>query len=131
MAPGFLQVSVLIRFLTLSQDFTGRLAFMYDLRIHFSMHKKAGKKYNSKLRWIILSISIFSLNIKLQSGGVFNYSEIVVNCAKNNIHLESEDNSFNVGDNNLFYIEANKPSISVEGIRAGIIDGDAAKTILP
>lgn len=78
-----------------------------------------------------MPICIISLNINLQSGGVFNYGEIVVNCAKNNIHLVSEDNSFNAGDNNLFYSEANKPRFSIEGIRAGIIDSDAAKTVLP
>lgn len=77
-----------------------------------------------------MSICILNLNINLQSGGVFNYGEIVVNCAKNNINLESEDTSFNVGDNNFFYSVANKPS-AVEGISAGIIDSDAAKTVLP
>lgn len=91
------------------------------------MHKKVSKEYNSKLRWIILSLCILSLNINLQSGGVFNYGEIVVNCAKSNINLESEDTSFNVGDNNFFYSVANKPAV-LEGISAGIIDGDAAKT---
>lgn len=77
-----------------------------------------------------MSICILNLNINLQSGGVFNYGEIVVNCAKNNINLRSEDTSFNVGDNNFFYSVANKPSV-VEGINAGIIDSGAAKTVLP
>lgn len=74
-----------------------------------------------------MAVFIVSLGIELQSGGVFNYGEVVINCAKNNIHLEAEANSFNVGDNNLLDSKADKPSIEVNGIKADIVDGDAAQ----
>lgn len=74
-----------------------------------------------------MAIFIVSLDIQLQSGGVFNYGEAVINHAKYNIHLEAEANSFNVGDNNLLNSKADKPSIEVNRIKADIIGGDAVQ----
>lgn len=74
-----------------------------------------------------MAIFIVSLEIELQSGGVFNYGEIVINSAKNNIHMKAEANSFNVGDNNLLNSKADKSSIEVNRIKADIIGGNAVQ----
>ncbi|NPV73943.1 MAG: hypothetical protein HPY89_09225 [Pelotomaculum sp.] len=80
---------------------------------------------------VLLALIIGGLNIEIQSGGIFNYGEIALNCAKSNIHQEADANSFCVGDGNLFYGTTDQPSVSVNGIITDIIDGDGARTILP
>lgn len=76
-----------------------------------------------------MAIIIGGFTIDLQSGGIFNYGDIAVNSAKNNIHQEANANSFCVGDGNFFYGYTNNPTVSTNGIITDIIDGDAAKTI--
>ncbi|NLI12893.1 hypothetical protein [Pelotomaculum propionicicum] len=76
-----------------------------------------------------LALIIGGLNIELQSGGIFNYGEIAINCARSNIHQEADANSFCVGDGSFFYGTTDQPSVSVNGVITDIIDGDAAKTV--
>lgn len=79
-----------------------------------------------------MAVIIGGLNIEIQSGGMFSYGEIALNCVKNNIHQEAEANSFCVGDGSFFFGITDQPTNQVNGIITDIIDGDAAgKTILP
>lgn len=79
-----------------------------------------------------MAVIIGGLNIEIQSGGMFNYGDIAINCVKNNIHQEANANSFCVGDGNFFYGITDQPTNEINGIITDIIDGDtAAKTILP
>lgn len=73
---------------------------------------------------------IGGLNIGIQSGGIFNYGDVAVNCAKNNIHQEANANSFCAGDGSFFYGVTNQPTAQINGIITDIIDGDAAKGVV-
>jgi len=88
-----------------------------------------GGEARKQIEVVFLAVMIGGLTIDLQSGGIFNYGEIAVNYAKNNIHQEGNANSFCVGDGNFFCGYTNQPTVSTNGIITDIIDGDAAKTI--
>ena len=76
-----------------------------------------------------MSVIIGGLTVALQSGGIFNHGEIVLNCTGSNIHQEAAANSFCVGDGNFFYGYTNQPSVSANGIVADIIDGKTAEAV--